>query len=118
MNFYKLLLLITLIVLFISLAIIGTILYNSSKKSLFPPNVSKCPDYYVMDKGTGTCFHPLDTGDTDSDLPTFTLDDIDNAGNPGTDRLSEACGKKKWAKNNKINWDGLTNNSYICKDNE
>lgn len=111
MNFYKLLLLITLIVLFISLAIIGTILYNSSKNSVFPPNISKCPDHYYMNNGT--CYH---TSNSD-ELPIFTLDEIkaENVGNPGTDELSEVCGKKKWAKSNNINWDGLTNNPDICR---
>lgn len=112
MNFYKLLLLVTLIVLFISLAIIGTILYNSSKNSVFPPNISKCPDYYYMNDDT--CYHT-----SDENLPTFTLDEInsDNIGNPGTDELSEVCGKKRWAKSNNINWDGLTNNADICRSN-
>ena len=114
MNFYKLLLLITLIVLFISLVIIGTILYNSSKNSVFPPNISKCPDHYYMNNDT--CYH-ISNND---ELPIFTLDQIkqENVGNPGTDKLSEICGKKIWAKNNNINWDGLTNNHDICRSNQ
>tara|TARA_Y100000389_G_scaffold85355_1_gene82070 strand:+ start:28 stop:342 length:315 start_codon:yes stop_codon:yes gene_type:complete len=104
MNFYKLLSFITLIILFFSLAFVGTILYKSNINSVYPPNISKCPDGYTP-SGSETCLGE----------PTYTVADLgDRNGNPGTGPTSEACAKKEWAEENMVNWDGLTNNNNIC----
>lgn len=106
MNYYKLLSFITLIILFFSLAFVGTIMYKTSANSVYPPNISKCPDNYRISED-GSCLL--------TNYPSFSLNDLgDRKGNPGTGPTSEACAKKEWAEKNLINWDGLTNNNNIC----
>lgn len=114
MNFYKTVCIVALVILVVSLAFIGSALAGSSKNMMFPPNISKCPDNYeiVYDEygDFGTCKNDANTI-SECDEEKFD-DDVYNM--PGIGATSGACAKKKWAKNCKVDWDGLTNNNIIC----
>lgn len=104
MNFYKTVCVIALIVLTISLALIGSVLANSSTKITFPPNVASCPDLYIT-KSNGVC-EDSDGNDVSFNSNLYNL--------PGIGPSSGACEKKKWAQREKVDWDGLTNNPEVC----
>ena len=118
MEFYKTVSIITICILLISLAVIASLMISSSKKSKHPPTISSCPDFYLADtndKGIVTC---RDTNSISNDKDDCSNKQFTAAkyNFPGTGPTSGACGKKKWAKTCKVDWDGLTNNSSICYD--
>jgi hypothetical protein len=101
-----------ILLLIICLALIGTGLASSSKNVQFPPNISKCPDDYLFSTDTEECYNDnLNDADNDCNNVDFkeSIYDI-----PGIGPKSGVCAKKLWAKNCKVDWDGLTNNSIIC----
>tara|TARA_A100001015_G_C14965741_1_gene702864 strand:- start:1017 stop:1385 length:369 start_codon:yes stop_codon:yes gene_type:complete len=117
MNFYKLICIITIVLLIACLTAIGVAIHASSKKVIFPPNISDCPDFYVRrynkNKKKGKCeaTFPLPTKDSGCNGRSFSADKFNN---PGMGPTSGICMKKKWARNCKVNWDGITNNSSVC----
>ena len=109
MVFYKTVCIVALVTLVISLALIGSAM-ASSKNMEFPPNISNCPDNYEIDYGASGefCFN---NSNTDCHTGIF----VDNSYNvPGIGPTSGACAKKTWAKDCRVDWDGLTNNPHIC----
>jgi len=113
MNFYKTVCVVALVILVISLALIGSAM-ASSKNMEFPPNISKCPDNYEMyydEYGELNDCVTTNNKITGCDQKSFT----DSSYNmPGIGPTSGACAKKKWAKECRVDWDGLTNNPEIC----
>jgi hypothetical protein len=81
------------------------------KDVVFPPVVSRCPDYWDHDisgdgDGDGVCkntFGMKKGGDTipDNDFSGF---DIGSGGK---------CSKKEWAIENNLTWDGITNDMMV-----
>lgn len=117
MNFQQIVLLIAALALIGSLILIGLALNNVNKDLKFPPIVADCPDYWknVSQEGeNGMCFntHNLGTESSNCDPIPDTMDF--SAGDyTGGDGL---CAKKTWANNCQLTWDGITNNSEICKE--
>ena len=113
MNYYKMVTIIALVVLIICLAFVGAALSKSSKNSIFPPQVSECPDFYVKDELTGNC--ETDKYDKISDeCYSINFSNDTEYNNPGMGSTSGMCKKKNWAKGCNINWDGITNNPDVC----
>jgi len=106
---------VALVILTISLALIGSLLINSSKDVQFPPNISKCPDGYTMayDFNTDSTSCINTSSEITSDCQQEDFGDA-SYNMPGIGLTSGACAKKKWAQNCNVDWDGLTNNSLIC----
>lgn len=117
MGFYKTSFMIMMVVLIIVLTTMGVALHTSKGDVKFPPNISKCPDYYVYNPTDKTCVDVkvLSTGGTSEGTsciePNFNEDKF-NA--KGTGPQSGICQKKKWANNCNVPWDGITNNEDIC----
>lgn len=117
MEFYKTSFMIMMVVLILSLAIMGVALHTSKGDVNFPPNISKCPDYYVYDPTTKTCndVKQLSTDGsyqgTDCTNPDFNVDKFKAK---GTGPQSGICKKKRWAENCNVPWDGIANNEDIC----
>ena len=114
MDFYKTVSIIALVILIVCLSFVGVAMVKSSTKSKFPPHISKCPDFFVMD-ATGNCV------DEKNILLPSASSNCNNKkwrapaeGWPETGRFSEKCVKKRWAKRCKVNWDGITNNPDAC----
>ncbi len=114
MGFYKTTIIIAIIHLIIFLAILGVVMSNKSQtQMLFPNEISKCPDFYQFDGANCN----VNTGiyNVTNDCRTFNLSNTKYLPK-GTGSTSGLCAKKNDAINCKITWDGITNNSNICKD--
>ena len=106
-RFQKIVLISAILILIIALLIIGVSLIYY-KKTNWPPNVSACPDWWVLD-GSGNnqkCINIKDLGvckpqgnarhqTMDFNLSPFT-------GTNGT------CNKYTWANRCNVSWDGIT----------
>ena len=59
MTFQKVVLIIALILLILSLVIIGVLIKSAQTSAKFPPETSKCPDFFKVDLENGKrCFNP------------------------------------------------------------
>jgi len=114
MNFYKIICIITIILLIACLTSMAVAMQTSSKKVVFPPNLSKCPDFYKDDANDiSLCVAMYETNNTTSECRTPNFSDSKYT-NPGMGPTSGICAKKKWAQGCNVNWDGITNNSAVC----
>ena len=114
-SYYKIISITALVVLVICLVLIGIALSKTSKESVFPPHVSKCPDFYT---------HDADNNNICNDNKQISKDSVTNCApmvltdekfhNPGMGPTSGMCHKKKLARSCGVNWDGITNNSEVC----
>ena len=111
MNFYKIICIIAIIILIVSLAGVGVALQNSTKDVIYPPNISKCPDFYTYNEVSGCTTIYKNSNDSDCNNVYFT--DI-TYNNPGMGKTSGLCKKKEWAQSCGVNWDGITNNTDVC----
>jgi hypothetical protein len=107
-GFQKAVLIIAVIILIIALVVMGIILAGSKKGETWPPLVSDCPDWWVIDgsgnnttcsnvKDLGVC--PANSGDKHQ-VMNFTSSLF--TGDNGT------CAKYTWANKCKVSWDGIT----------
>jgi len=103
--------------------LIGYILVrNKSKnKKQFPPNIGTCPDFWKLvgeDKEKYTCEATKEALEhnfpLEGDLTKCKLNDNKVCFNTNTGK-DEKCiyqkGRKNWAANCKVTWDGITNSS-------
>lgn len=109
LNFQKIVLIIAIVILIVSLVFIGMQIKKSKSKQAWPPIVSQCPDYWVIETANGpnkgkcktTEQTPASACNTTSGID-FTIGDYAGAGS--------ACKKKEWA--NKcvapVAWEGIT----------
>ena len=100
MGFQKTVLMISIVIFVVLMLFIGTMMYRAKKTRKFPPQITRCPDYWTVDKD-GKCNNPrgLGVGCAEGsnwvDLPT----------------LEKKC---EFARSCGIEWDGITN-SADCK---
>ena len=100
-SFQKIVLISAIVILIIALIIIGISL-TYSKKYVWPPNVSVCPDWWVLD-GSGNnqkCLNVKDLGVCNTKEMNFNSSLF--TGSSGT------CNKYTWANKCKVSWDGIT----------
>jgi hypothetical protein len=108
MTFQKTVLWVFLIILIILLVIIGVTLYRTTYINVvYPKKTSQCPDYWVY-ADSGKCSNVNNLGKE----PIVT--EIDLSKNPWIG-YDATCNKYKWAKENNISWDGITNTGLVCK---
>jgi hypothetical protein len=116
MGFYKTTLIIAIIHLIIFLAILGVVMSNKSQtQMLFPNEISKCPDFYQFDGTSCMVNSGIYAFPNNSSCQTFNLSAAKYLPK-GTGSASGLCAKKNDATTCNITWDGITNNSNICKD--
>jgi hypothetical protein len=117
MDFYKSISILALIVLIICLGFVASALQVSSADTVFPPNISECPDFFVKQKSKGTeatlCKANYTLATPDGNCAEKSFDD-EIYRNPGMGPSSGVCEKKKWAMECGVNWDGITNNADVC----
>jgi hypothetical protein len=107
MNFQKIVLTISLIILIILLVVIGVALSKASYSETWPPVVGECPDYWVDMSGNGeSCFNSHSLGrcniPTEGEKGTMNFNQ-----SPFTDE-NGTCAKYKWATSCQVTWDGIT----------
>jgi hypothetical protein len=107
------------IMLFIVVLIVTSVLtYYSMRKELksrgWPPIVSKCPDYWALNKDENgeenICKNTKNLGRVECsktiDLNTFIYNSKLLA--------DDDCTKAQWARTCDLTWDGITNKENIC----
>ena len=104
-QFKKTVLMIALTIFLGMLLIMALIIKNSYKNQIFPPEVAQCPDYWEPVENSKKCkatannkgrySQDAESGELADDTPTGRI---------------ENC---NWAKEEKVNWDGITNNN-LC----
>ena len=128
-TFHIIVLSVATVALILILIFVGVLLSKGDTNSAFPPSYGMCPDYWVMDASSNKCLIPniqttklnignmYDTDETLKDAITYTPGygyDISN--NVITQYIDFSdpkwkgqCDKKKWASENGIVWDGISN---------
>jgi hypothetical protein len=104
-QFKKTVLMVALTIFLGMLLIMALIIKNSYKNQIFPPEVAQCPDYWEPIQGSKKCKATANNKGTYSQGAESKelADDIP------TGRI-ENC---NWARDNKVNWDGITNRN-LC----
>jgi hypothetical protein len=106
MNFQKIVLVISTILLIIILVVIGVTLSKSNEKQNWPPIVGECPDFWVDMLGNGeACFNTHSLGTCN----------IPSEGNSNTKNFKQSpftgsngkCAKFNWARSCRVTWDGI-----------
>ena len=121
-TFYLIVLSVAIILLIIILAYIGIYGMNEKSKSAFPPVKYDCPDYWQKNE-KGECVIPTsgpnmgafnnkgDLTPIKEDIPGINENkdaiDFENAGWSASG--SSRCAQKKWAIDNSIVWDTVSN---------
>lgn len=110
MSFQKLVVIIASIILIFILIFVGYMIYNANKTMKWPPEVAECPDYWKIGLNSGGNKVCIPNGDLNKgsfngtdmnfNVPTYL-------GKIGTKE------KYKWARDNGITWDGITNNPDV-----
>ena len=122
-TFYLIVLSVAIILLIIILAYIGVYGMNEKSKSAFPPVKYDCPDYWQKN-GDGECVIPTSGPNMGTLDPNF-IGDAPNKSeiigiNSNEDAInfedptwsasgSSRCAQKKWANDNGIVWDTVSN---------
>jgi uncharacterized membrane protein YraQ (UPF0718 family) len=104
MSFQRKLIVISLIFLVVLLLLMGYVLYYLKKTSPWPPEISKCPDYWKQ-TGDGICQNTLNLGNGKCEN-TMDFSSSDWNGANGLKKKSE------WAKNCGVIWDGISGDNY------
>ena len=106
--FQKIVLFIAIILLIIILTFISISLAGKAPNQTWPPIVSSCPDYWVID-GSGnntTCTNVKDLGVCPAQ--SGKKHQIMNFQGSAFTGDSGSCNKYNWAKKCKVSWDGIT----------
>jgi hypothetical protein len=121
-SFYIIVLVVAIVLLILVLVFISLLMRNSTGAGAFPPVANTCPDYWDYDNSDPNrpvCKMPtngINKGNLTS-IPTGygsgnNLDMSDTIWSSGG--LTANCAKNKWANENNIQWDGVSNyNSCI-----
>lgn len=130
--FYITVIVVATVVLIILLTIIGIILSQKNNVQVFPPSKTTCPDYWTSSTNSGNTvvcsIGTINKGKINSSNTNLTTDRNDNtkiftpvvlssdfkldfsdpkwASSYGT---TQQCALNKWANQNNINWDGISN---------
>jgi hypothetical protein len=132
-SFQVIVLSIATVVLVLVLTFIGIVMSNQNSSAVYPPTTTDCPDYWEVRKDGSGCNVPLPTksrlnlgaiydkgnklllnsSNTNASLKTDSTGT--NYINFADSKLwSGVCSKKKWASENGIFWDGITNYNGTC----
>jgi hypothetical protein len=101
MGFYKSFLFGNAIMLIILLAVMAVLLSNKAKTQTFPPEISKCPDFYSQNS-EGSCLMTQSVYSSQKATCTSMY--------PNT---MDRPAKRLWASECGVSWDGITNSSII-----
>lgn len=127
MDFYTIVVLIAIVLLVLGLTIIGMTLAKRNSTNPFPEYQTSCPDFWTLND-KGLCVpSPLNTP---SPSKYYKLVDIKHNGivfdniakpanivslDPSENSWTSTCDKTKWATNNGILWDGISNYNGCTK---
>lgn len=122
-SFNKTVLIVACVLLILGLVLIGLFISKNIQKAAYPPIVGDCPDYWNVGfvNGKKTCSsNSINTGSVGNMVSSRTTSCQSYPVSMFTDTALSAndviCKKHKWAKECRIHWDGITNNSQACVD--
>lgn len=116
-------LIVAVVVLIVILTTLGVLMSSTSKgnnKSIYPSEISECPDYYTMDLSSSDISTNVvcKVATNIYDMNTTNCQTVDFSASqykiPGMGPTSGICNKKNWAIGCGVTWDGITNNSNVC----
>ena len=98
MSFQQTVITIAIVILIICLIVLAILMWSSRNGLAFPPELSNCPDYYVMKENNGKdmCYNAKGLGNDSPDCLWGTF---------GTTKRD----KKEWSESCGVTWDGITN---------
>jgi hypothetical protein len=112
MGFKRTITIVAAVLLIIIFVFMIFFLKRSGDDVVFPPVISKCPDYWDHEQrgdGGDVCKNTFgmkkDVGDN-TGIRDKALSDFDT-GSRGK------CGKQKWSRENGLTWDGITNSTKL-----
>ncbi len=106
-NFQKIIMAIAIVALIVILVLVGIALSKAKTNQIWPPIVSKCPDYWLDLSGNGAaCFNKQGLGTCNK--PSDTNQNVMNFNTSPYNAADGACAKYNWAKNCGVAWDGIT----------
>ena len=122
-SFNKTVLIVACVLLILGLVLIGVFISKNIEKAAYPPVVGDCPDYWNVGfvGGKKTCSsNSINTGIVGNMVSSPTTACRSYPVSMFTDTALSVddiiCKKHKWAKECRIHWDGITNNSQACVD--
>lgn len=98
-TFQKTVLFAAIVVLILCMVFIGYSL-QTAQKSMWPPNIPVCPDYWDVDVSGNKCLNT-------NNLGTCGLSEM-NFNTPTYTGSRALCNKYTWARNCGLAWDGIT----------
>ena len=117
-QFHYIVLGVATVALILVLTYMGIFLTSSSyNKRVYPPTQNTCPDYWLLD-ASGRCIVPTANS---ANYPQTSFNklagydsasgtiDFNNAAWSTTPGLTQRCSLRKWALDNGVTWDGVTN---------
>jgi predicted metalloprotease len=120
-SFYTTVVIIAVILLILCLIAVGVMLQKSGEEKPFPAQNNPCPDGWGVNE-KGNCILPT------NNVNTTTADKLVSTSGKTTDDIWEKigshykikdsasiCDKKKWANDNVIIWDGISNYNQCVK---
>jgi len=122
----------TLVLLIAILVVIGVMMSKMKSADVYPPMQNACPDYWDVSGNAGYCGFPAVGGknrgtiepagdDANKIKPSDQMTKLgltggkwlklgdSNSWSTVYTGLTDICAKKRWAENNGIVWDGITN---------
>lgn len=118
-TFYLIVLGIASLILILLLAFMGWTIGNANKTTKYPKVTLSCPDNWTPDETTaGVCNAPGTGKYNNITVPANTPGFVSTTSvNFSNDKwsgsgLNPTCAKKKWARENKITWDSVTNAAF------
>ena len=85
-------------------------IYNANKTMAWPPEVAECPDYWQLNNNKDGIPVCVPNGDLNKGIFTGTSMNFRDPKYLGKMGSKE---KYKWARDNDVTWDGITNNPDI-----
>lgn len=113
MGFKKSVVIISIILLILSLVGIGLALSKASQNKEWPPQISKCPDYW--DLSGNKCINTLNigSGEEDTECAPNGMDPLEDSSKTSRCARYDAVLSQNADSNcaGKITWDGITNST-------
>ena len=115
-SFYTTVVIIAVILLILCLIAVGVMLQKSGEDKPFPAQNNPCPDGWGVNEN-GNCILPTNDVNTTTASKLNTANDIwEKIGSDYKIKDSASiCDKKKWANDNVIIWDGISNYNQCVK---
>lgn len=109
--FYSIVIIVAIVFLILALIAVGMALQKQGKKDPFPRLQAVCPDGWAM-TDTHCIINSLNKGTVNTQSTSYPMGtNASSVWSPGFARNPAAtlCDKRKWALNNGIAWDGVSN---------